>query len=278
MAVFRYPGDFARCAVALTHRGAQTLPSGTIAVFADDGFAGEAILARMKPKETQVVEYGNDLDVTLEQKEHRETNETRLLEFEGDALVEHLVRSHSIEYEIQNRSVNERLVSVGLRFVNNSKVEGAERLVYDATTVQVFAGFTVPKQSVEKRSLSATEGLVERYHRKTLDSSTWQRLRGQSKLPAKQKKIVADLHALSLERERAVKNREGWRAVLKERTQEADRLREHAQAVGPSASEDIAERLLAVEDEMKVLKRRVAVFATKASDADRRTLELLGRL
>jgi hypothetical protein len=278
IALFQWAGGPARSAVVLTHRGAQTLPSGTIAVFADDGFAGEAILMRMKPSQTQIVEFGNDLDVTLVEREHREADQTRLLAFEGDALVEHFVRSHSIEYEIENKSGSERLVSVGLPFVNNSKVEGAERLVYDAPSERVYAGFTVPKQSLEKRSLSATEGLMSRHARNLLDTHTWQRLLGQSKLPAKQKKIVTDLHALSLARARAVRNRDGWRAVLKERTQEADRLRANAQAVGPSASEDIAKRLLAVEDEMKVLKRRVAVFATKVGDADRRTLEMLKRL
>jgi hypothetical protein len=48
--------------------------------------------------------------------------------------------------------------------------------------------------------------------------------------------------------------------------------------VGPGASEDIAERLLALEDEAKVLRRRVAVFAAKVSEADRRELEMLRRL
>src|SRR6185503_12877321 len=37
---FEGPGTTGRSAVHLTHRGAQTLPSGTIAVFSDGGFAG----------------------------------------------------------------------------------------------------------------------------------------------------------------------------------------------------------------------------------------------
>ncbi len=278
VALFTSPGVTARSAVVLTHRGAQTLPSGTLAVFADDGFAGETFLARMKPKQTQVVQFGNDLDVTLVEKEHQTTDETRLLSFDGDRLVEHYVRSHSIRYEIQNRSGSERFVSVELPFVNNAKVEGAERLVYDDTSRRALAGFSVPKQSVEIRALSASEGLYSTQWRESLGSRTWARLLRQLKLPAGQKKVVSDLHTLSLERERAVRNRDGWRAVLKERTDEAARLRANAAAVGPSASEDIAERLLAIEDETKILRRRVSIFAAKVGDIDRRELEMLRRL
>jgi hypothetical protein len=278
IALFAWPGATARSAVVLTHRGAQTLPSGTLAVFADGGFAGEAILARMKSNQTQVVHFANDLDVTLEEKEHRTTDETRLLSFDGDFLVEHYVRSHSLRYEIQNRSGSERLVSLELPFVNNAKVEGAERLVYDNTSRRAIASFSAPKQSALAHALSASEGLAASTARQSLGSRTWERLLRQAKLPVKQKKIVADLHALSLERDRAVRNRDGWRAVLKERNADAERLRAHAKAVGPEASEDIAERLLALEDEAKVLRRHVAVFAAKASAADSRALEMLRRL
>ena len=278
VALFAWPGTTAKSAVILTHRGAQTLPPGTLAVFADDGFAGETFLARMKPNQTQIVQFGNDLDVTLEETEHRTTDETRLLSFDGDSLVEHYVRSHALSYRIENRSGSQRFVSLELPFVNNAKVKGAERLVYDHTSRRALAGFSVQKQTVEVRALSASEGLASTTARKSLSSRTWTRLSKEAKLSAKQKKAVGELYALSLERERAVRNRDGWRAVLKERDAEAERLRASATAVGPSASEDIAERLLTLEDETKVLRRRVAVFAAKVGDADRRELELLKRL
>jgi hypothetical protein len=278
VALFAWPGETARSAVILTHRGAQTLPAGTLAVFADAGFAGETFLARMKPNQTQIVRFGNDLDVTLEEKEHRTTDETRLLSWDVDRLFEHYVRRHEIRYEIENRSGSARFVSLELPFVNNAKVEGAETLVYDDAVRRALAGFSVQKQSVEVRTLTASEGLMSDIARKSLSSQTWARLLREAKLPAKQKKAVGELHALSLERERAVRNRDGWRAVLKERDAEAERLRASATAVGPGASEDIAERLLALEDEAKVLRRRVAVFAAKVSEADRRELEMLRRL
>ena len=278
IALFNVPDGPARSAVRLTHRGTQTLPSGTIAVFADGGFAGESILARMKPSETQVLEFGSDLDVELSEKEHRRSDETRLLSFEGDGLVEHFVRRHALRYELKNRSGADRVASLALEFVNNAKVEGAESLAHDARSGRVLAAFSVPKQSVQTRALSASEGLVHRHGSKALTTATLKRIDSQANLPAKQKRIVEEALLLSLERDGALKNRSGWRFVLDDRQVEVGRLRAHARAVGPVASEDIAERLLELEDEMKLLRRHIAVFAAKVADRERRIVATLARL
>jgi hypothetical protein len=278
IALFNAPDGPARSAVRLTHRGTQTLPSGSIAVFADGGFAGESILARMKPSESQVLEFGSDLDVELLEKEHRTTDETRLLSFDGGELVEHFVRRHSIGYEIRNKSGAERVVSLALGFVNNAQVEGAESLVNDARSRRVLAEFSAPKQSVRTHVLSASEGLVHRHGAKALTTATLRRIHSRANLPANQKKIIGEALALSLERDRASKNRSGWRFVLDERQAEVVRLRAHARAVGPGASEDIAERLLELEDEMKLVRRHIAVFAAKATDRERRIVATLARL
>jgi hypothetical protein len=278
IALFNAPDGPARSAVRLTHRGTQTLPSGTLAVFADGGFAGESILARMKPSETQVLEFGSDLDVELSEKEHRTADDAQLLSFDGGELVEHFVRRHSVSYEIRNKSGAELEVSLALAFVNNAKVEGAESLTRDARSGRVLAAFTVPKQSVQTRVLSASEGLVHRHGSKALTTATLRRLHSRPNVPAKQKTIVGEALALSLERDGAVKNRSGWRFVLDDRQAEVGRLRAHASAVGPSASEAIAERLLELEDEMKLVRRHTAVFAAKVADRERRIVATLARL
>jgi hypothetical protein len=278
IALFVAPGRPARSAVRLTHRGTQTLPSGTIAIFADGGFAGEAVLARMKPNETQVLEFGSDLDVRLTQKEHRTTDETRLLSWEDGVLAEHLVRRHAFRFEIENRSGAERLVTLALGLANNGKVEGADGLAYDARSRRVHASFSVPKRSTQLRALSATEGLVYRHGSKAFTSETLRRLHDRANLPARQKKVVAEALARSLERDRFVRNRDGWQKVYDDRKAEVDRLRASARAVGPSASEDIAERLLDLEEEMKLVRSHVGVFTGKATERERRMVTTLARL
>jgi hypothetical protein len=66
--------------------------------------------------------------------------------------------------------------------------------------------------------------------------------------------------------------------VLDDRQAEDGRLRAHASAVGPSESEAIAERLLELEDEMKLVRRHTAVFAAKVADRERRIVATLARL
>jgi hypothetical protein len=254
------------------------LPSGTIAVFADGGFAGESILARMKPKEVQVLEFGRDLDVELAEKTPRTTDETRMLSFENGELVEHFLRHHSLGYEIENRSGSDRLVSIELDLVNNAEVEGADELSYDSRSAHALAGFAVPKKSVQTRELSATEGLVVRHDAKALTVTMLERLAGHSAIAAKQQRIVRDALALARERDAARRNRTGWQAVLSERNAEIERLRANARAVGASASEDIVARLLEIEDETKKIRRYVATFAARASERDRRILGTLARL
>ena len=59
------PGAAARSAVRFVNSTSQTLPAGTLAFFADGGFAGESALARLKPGERRFLTYGADLDVEL---------------------------------------------------------------------------------------------------------------------------------------------------------------------------------------------------------------------
>ena len=59
------PGSPARSGVRLQNNTRQTLPVGTLAVFAEGGLAGETTLDRLKPGEKRFVQYGVDLDVEL---------------------------------------------------------------------------------------------------------------------------------------------------------------------------------------------------------------------
>ena len=277
-ASFDSVGSAARSAVRLTYRGTQTLPPGTIAVFDDGGFAGEALLQRTKPNETSLVVFGNDLDVLLAEKEHRQSDETRLLSHDAGALVEHFVRRHTLRYEIENRSGTEREVLLGLSFVNNTKVEGAEHVYYDAASRRAFASFGVKPRSVAPRVVTASEGLERRHDATTITLETLARLAAQTSFPEKQRKLVREAIALARERDAARKNHFGWESALNERNAEAERLRGHARAVGESASEDIVERLLEIEAETRDIRRHIAAFALKATRLHTRQVETLARL
>ncbi|MCK6592332.1 MAG: DUF4139 domain-containing protein, partial [Polyangiaceae bacterium] len=121
----------------------QTLPAGTIAFFADGGFAGEATLNRMTPDEHRIMAFGADLDVELVTSGKTVRDEARLIVFEDDVLVEHYVRVHDIEHTIINKSSSGRAVFLTLDFVHNSSVVGADELDFDTVEGRALAVFSV---------------------------------------------------------------------------------------------------------------------------------------
>jgi len=277
IAFFAAPGQSARSAVHVTHQGTQTLPPGTLAVFADQGFAGEAALARMKPRETQIVAFGVDLDVELVEDAAESSDTTKLLAFERGRLVEHFVRRHRVKYSLENRSGSGRDVVLTLGYVNNAKVEGADELVWDSNTQKASAVFQIGPRKKLERTLVVDEGLTRRHDPAKLASAG---LRGlASSLPARQKKLVLQAAELALEAEVRRGALSKRRAEQRELSSEIARLREHARALSRGAgSEAIAKRLLAAEDSAKALTRRINELQAEASERSQKAQALLGGL
>jgi hypothetical protein len=283
IASFTSAGIPARSAVYLVHRGNQTLPAGTIAVFADGGFAGEALLERMKPKESTVVEFGFDRDVELVELERRAQHESRLVRFANRRLYEHYVRHSLTKYEIENRSGSGRSVFLKLSVVNNARVTGADELHYDSKAGAALAVFRVAGREKKIRDLRAEEGLSSVYLFKNLTSQSLARIGAGRSIPANQKQILAEARERLLEAEArrgGIKRRGGELSATK---QEISRLREHVRALGAAgsdAAEPIVERLLAAEDRARQLELRLATLEREAhakSLAAASTLERLGR-
>ncbi len=277
IAFFRAPGEAARSAVHLTHRGTQTLPPGTIAIFHDGGFAGESALARMKPSETQVLTFGADLDVELDETAKDSKDETKLLGFAGGKLVEHFVRHHVIEYALENRSGRPRDAFLKLTFVNNAKVSGQDELAWDSHTSSASAVFHIgPRAKLEKK-LVVDEGLTRKHDPARLGSSALRDLA--RNLPSRQKSVVLRAAELVLEAEVRRGALGKRRAERRELASEIVRLREHARALSRGkGSEAIAARLLAAEDSDKALKRRVSELEAEAKARSLRALSLLESL
>lgn len=277
IAFFSAAGQSARSAVHVTHQGTQTLPPGTIAVFADGGFAGEAALARMKPRETQVIEFGVDLDVELSERASSSSDETKLLGFERGQLVEHFVRRHRVELALENRSGSGRDVFLKLGYVNNAKVEGADELAWDSNADKASAVFRIgPRQKLEKK-LTVDEGLTRRHDPKKLGSA---RLRELARvLPASQKGVVQKAAELALEAEVRRGALGKRRAEYREVSSEILRLREHARALAKGkGSEAVAKRLLAAEDAAKALRKRIAELDIEAAERSRKAVAVLSAL
>ena len=277
IATFSAPGASARSAVHVTHQGTQTLPPGTISVFADGGFAGESALARMKPRDTQVIEFGVDLDLELALETNASTDTTKLLTFVKGKLVEHFVRRHRPAYSLENRSGSGRDVFLRLGYVNNAKVEGADELVWDSSAQRASAVFKIGPRQKLRRTLDVHEGLTRSHDPKRLGSAQLGKLA--ARLPPRQKSIVERAASLALEAEVRRGALGKRRAEYRDVSSEIVRLREHARALSRSGSaEAVARRLLAAEDAAKSLKKRIAELEAEAQARSRRAVEALSEL
>jgi hypothetical protein len=279
MAFFSAANTTARSAVHLTHQGKQTLPPGTIAVFSDGGFAGEAALPRLKPKETSVVEFGEDLDVELDQESADYKDETKLLSYRNGTLKEHFVRHHVVRYELENRSGSGRAAFLKLAYVNNAKVTGADELSYDSHAGRALAVFDIGPQTKATRTLKVDEGLSRDHDAKKLTSRSLRALLAGKAIPKRQREIAMAASDRLIEAEVRRGAYKKWSAELKVTRAEAARLREHIRAVGAArGGEELVKRLLAAEDRQKELGRRLVRLKTEAAEKERLAQSTLARL
>lgn len=270
IALFASAGNPGRSAAFLEHRGAQTLPPGTVAVFSDGGFAGESALPRLKPRQSTAVEFGTDLDVELEELGDQVTDESQRVQFDDERIVVHFRRHHVVTHRIENRSGSGRDVFLELEYVNNAAVSGADELAYDSEKARPFAVYRVGARTTASRTLKVDEGL-QRYHLlKNLGSGTLKRLAAERSLPEAQRKPLLAAAGLLARAESDQQNLAAKRSALGVKEAAVIRFREHARAVGRAdGAEEVVERLLLAEAQAEAA--RVAVRTAAASYAANRT-------
>jgi hypothetical protein len=279
IALFAAPGSDARSAVYLTHGGEQTLPPGTIAVFADGGFAGEAALPRLEPHATTTLEYGSDLDVSLEQTADDTEDEPRALGFEHWALVEHYVRHHHVEDRLENRSGAQRSFFLRLGYVNNASVQGADEIVYDSQRQSAYAVFALEARSEAERTLEVEEGLVRKHAVARLTASELDELAEAESVAGEQRAIVREAAGLLAKAETKRGELRQANANLALREAEATRFREHARALGAArGTERVVARLLAAEDRAEGARRTIRTLTAEVDRLARATTRVLMRL
>jgi hypothetical protein len=280
IAHFTRPGDAARSAVRIKNTTGQTLPAGTIAFFADGGFAGEATLDRMTPDEHRIMAFGTDLDVELSSAGGAQRDEARLIVFENDALVEHFVRIRDVEHTIINKSSSGRAVFLTLDYVLNSRVAGADELDFDTVAGKALAVFSVGAKTQVTRKLHVEEGLSRRHPIRGLTPKHLAALASEVRLHPDQRGLLR----AAAERMREADERRD--SISKLESQVADteedlkRLRAHLSAArqGGGDAEPFVERLLAAEDRRTSLRQRIALLASERERRIEASMAALSKL
>ena len=276
----------ARSAVRFVNGTTQTLPPGTIAFFADGGFAGESALGRMKPGERRFVQFGADLDVELHVTPKSAISQTKRVTFANEILTEHFLRTTSATYGVENRSGRPRAVYVALPIDRNAKVTGADELDFDTVSSTPIAVFRVAQRQRSDKPLTIVEGLTRAMAFATLTSARLGELAASPDLAAPDKAIVVEAIAKAKELE---ESQRAWKAAREELAsieKELARLREDVKALGGERAAagaaaqqgPFVTRLLAAEDKHTAVKKRVDALDEEAKVRAERVRTILAKL
>lgn len=259
----------ARSGVRLVNSTSQTLPAGTISVFADGRFAGESALERLRPGETVFPTFGVDLDI--ESKCTNTTTDERVekLDFVGDRLEEHFRRTKTSDWELTNRSGSTKKVYIKLQMESNGTIAGADGIDFDRTSHTPMIFFGVPAGQTVKRRTVREEGLVRRTSLSNVTASKLERIDTSSSLAAGDKSVLSKLLPLVRELETATKRSDDLKGELEGIDDEIAQLREDAKALGSagaagssaqSPTQPLSANLAAAEGRRAAVRKELATL------------------
>jgi hypothetical protein len=255
------PGEPARTGAHVRNTTQQTLPAGPISVFASGGFAGETALARTKPGETRILEFGFDLDLELEQSATSASEEPRVLVYKADgkSLTEHFVRKTTITYALINKSSRARKVYLPLGYVSNADVKGADALTYDEERRQPIAVFEAKAGANERRVLEVREGLSRQHDTNAPGAlAMLRRFAAAESVSAEQRAILAAAIASYAKMNATFHQIQRDETLLAELVDDLERLRNNLRALnGHDGADDMSDKLLEHEARVDALRKKI---------------------
>ncbi|MFW5740232.1 MAG: DUF4139 domain-containing protein [Myxococcota bacterium] len=252
--------DEPRMGVLFSNNTKQTLPPGPITFFSDGGFAGESALDRMKPNERRYLQYGMDIDVEVSRVVDKSREQTRRLEYRGDQLYQHYVRTDLVTYTIENRSGQARSVHWALSVVRNAKVEGADEVRFDDASDTAIAIFRVPAKKKAEREVKVEQGLFRANAADMLSVAFLEELAEMDSLPAEHRKVAEEAAKRQARMDEANRELHEVAAEMERVQKDIERLRKHLEALGGekggAGANPFVKRILDAEDELEALRTK----------------------
>ncbi len=185
-------GSQARAGVRFVNQTKQTLPPGVIAFYADGGFAGESALPRLRPGERKFVSFADDLDVEVSRKNAKSHEATQKVRFRNEQLEEHYVRTTTADYIVKNDAGRPRHVAIAFHVANNGRIEGTDRLDYDAERSLPLGVVDVAAKKTVARAVTVKEGLVRHSGLGSFEPVRLEALSREASLSAFEKQVLVD--------------------------------------------------------------------------------------
>ena len=252
MTRFAWGQGAGRVSVQISNSSAQTLPGGPLAIYEASGFVGESLVSRLVPGQDTWVSDGADLDGEVVQGSARIEKKTiKLLRFEGERLIEHYIRHREQPMRIVNRSALARSVCIDLPLVDNAKVEGADRLVYDSGASRSLAVFELKPHSKLERKLVFDEGLQAARPLESLTETDLALLAAEKELAPGARTILLEARALLLRHAAPIQAKRRKRDSLERieaDTQRLERTIEKLKGTSGNAAEPLVRRVVELEE------------------------------
>lgn len=270
--LFYEDGESPMHGLRLVNSTPQSLPAGTVALFADGGFAGEATLDRLKPGEPRYLSFGRDLDVELSREEKSLGEERRELLFIDGTLHEHYVDRTRIEIRIDNRAGRTRNAYVALHLPRNAKIESEAQLDWDPERGEALVRVEAPGRNHGVAEVTAGTAGSRAHSPAGTSAATLERWIEDDKLPARTREI---LRRALVERKASEAAREAMAAADLERSEalaELERRRADLKALAASgqrsdANKRTGKRVTELETEIERLaaeaRRQGEIFAAR---------------
>ncbi|MEZ4320953.1 MAG: hypothetical protein R3F61_25975 [Myxococcota bacterium] len=251
--VFEPHSTVARSGMWLENGTNRTLPAGVLSVLQAGGLAGESELARLKPGETQMVTFGNELDVDLARGSVAGEVRPHALDLRKDRIVLQSVTPTVHTFDVRNRSGAARSLWLALELTPNEEIETDVRSEIDLHTGWTWLVLPFEPGSTDQR-VTTHRSAVQSLEPATIAESTWldwadreladpDVLRAAARTAATLADLDTQLAGVNAERDRAKAELTGLRASL-------------TAADGSNSAHPLTRRAATVESEIRRLDGR----------------------
>ena len=247
--------------VRLTNDTALTLEEGTLSIFTDGAYAGEAQLDRVKPKEVRVIHHGQDLDLNASSYTETTRGPVRKARVVGAMLEVHRVHTLAHQLSLDSRSERPRTVLFELPMEGYRVTAGAEEDVRSPGQPR-YARLTVKPH--EKKDVTVSEEgsfresiALESIQKEKIDEL----LDGQ--VPDEVKKLILAVRAEVVRRDIAQQQLFEVNASIAETERDLARVRDNLAAAGKGGASKTADKL---GEQMMQLEQRLAGLRSRVKD------------
>ncbi len=237
-----------------------TLEGGTVSIFAQGTYSGEAQLDRVKPGEVRIVRHGEDLDLEVIRNDRREegvVKKVKRTKQNGVAMVElHRIDKQLHGLKLTSRSLKPRMLLLQLPFEGYRVTAGGEEDVRSPGQPR-YARVKLKAREVKELDVVEEGAVVERIRYDALGTARLDQLLATA-LPQDVKPVLLALRGEVAKLEETQGRQQKVDARMREIEADVARTRENLAAAGKGNARDAAdalgEKLLKLEDELGKLR------------------------